>query len=374
MYLLSDKQIDHILSDIRRRGVEMEDLQYNLLDHICCILEQELEADGDFERLYQQTIQRFYKKELKEIEEETVNLLTFKNYYGMKRSMIISGTFSAFAFFTGSFFKIMHWPGAAVLLVSGMVVFSLVFLPLVFALKTKEAGSAGNKILLALVTVVGMLYVLSAMFLVQHWPGARIMWFSTLIICVFILLPLYFFNGIRKPETKLNTIITTIIMFGVLGVQFTLTAIRPSPHVEAKVFSYLQSEQLLAQMQYDAAASDDAVAKDIQNICAQMKGLILRDMGFKQISADFDPRTIRETGPESSVLADGTGHDLLMQLKKRVNEYNDLHKDSQIPVSNTILDDMFARQNFFSNLFALNNITQLQLFVANAERADTHLN
>ena len=127
-------------------------------------------------------------------------------------------------------------------------------------------------------------------------------------------------------------------------------------------------------MQYDAAASDDAVAKDIQNICAQMKGLILRDMGFKQISADFDPRTIRETGPESSVLADGTGHDLLMQLKKRVNEYNDLHKDSQIPVSNTILDDMFARQNFFSNLFALNNITQLQLFVANAERADTHLN
>ena len=44
MYLLSDKQIDHILSDIRRRGVEMEDLQYNLLDHICCILEQELEA------------------------------------------------------------------------------------------------------------------------------------------------------------------------------------------------------------------------------------------------------------------------------------------------------------------------------------------
>jgi hypothetical protein len=366
MYSLSNEQVDHILSDIRRRGVEMEDLQYNLLDHICCILEQELEADGDFERLYQQTIQKFYKKELKEIEDETIKLLTFKNYYGMKRSMIISGTFSAIAFFIGSFFKVMHWPGAGVMLVSGMVVFSLVFLPLVFALKTKEAGTARNKILLAIVTVVGMLYVLSAMFLVQHWPGARILWFSTLIICVFLLLPLYFFTGIRKPETKLNTIITSIILLGVLGVQFTLTAIRPSPHTEAKVFTYLQSEQLLAQMQYESGVNDDALAKDIQAICTQMKGLILQDMGMKQIPADFDPRTIVETGPESSVLKAGKGSELLRQLKIKVADYNAKHVDKPIPVAHTILDDAFARQNFFSNLFALNNITQLQIFVANA--------
>ena len=43
MYYLSDQQIEYILNDIRRNGVEMEDLQLNLLDHICCIIEQNLE-------------------------------------------------------------------------------------------------------------------------------------------------------------------------------------------------------------------------------------------------------------------------------------------------------------------------------------------
>lgn len=368
MYRLTDEQVEYILNDIRRNGVELEDLQLNLLDHICCILEQELGENDDFEHFYRQTIQRFYRKELKEIEAETINLLTFKNYYGMKRSLIISGTFSAFAFVAGSFFKIMHWPGAAVLLVSGMVIFSMVFLPLVFLLKTKEAGSGRQKLMMALTTIVGMLYVLSAMFLVQHWPGARIMWFSTLLLSAFVLLPLFFFNGIRKPETKLNTIVTTVILLGVLGVQFTLTAIRPSPHTEAKVFTYLQSEQLLAQMQYGSHNTTGSAAQEIHALCARMKRLILDDMGVQKLSAEIDPGAIRETGPERSVFAYGEGQQLLAQLKTRVQQYNLQHASRSVPVANTILDDAFARQNFCSNLFALNNLTQLQLFVASAEQ------
>ena len=79
MYCLNEKQIDFILDDIRRNGVELEDLQSNLLDHICCIIEQELEENGDFEQFYFSTIKKFYKNELREIEEETISLLNFKN-------------------------------------------------------------------------------------------------------------------------------------------------------------------------------------------------------------------------------------------------------------------------------------------------------
>lgn len=64
MYQLSDKQIDHILNDIGARGVEMESLQQNLLDHICCIIENNLEENGDFESFYKKTIQTFYKDAL----------------------------------------------------------------------------------------------------------------------------------------------------------------------------------------------------------------------------------------------------------------------------------------------------------------------
>ncbi|HRD38307.1 MAG TPA: hypothetical protein PLC65_06720 [Bacteroidia bacterium] len=89
MYRVSDEQIEFILDDIKKRGIEMEDLQLNLLDHICCILERELKETDDFNAKYNKTIKQFFKSELWEIEEETVGLLYFKNYYKMKRFLYI---------------------------------------------------------------------------------------------------------------------------------------------------------------------------------------------------------------------------------------------------------------------------------------------
>ena len=89
MYQLSDQQLDWMLDDIRRRGIETEDLQVNLLDHISCIIENELEENGDFGQFYSTVITRFYKRELMEVEEETQSLLLFKNYYAMKKIMFI---------------------------------------------------------------------------------------------------------------------------------------------------------------------------------------------------------------------------------------------------------------------------------------------
>lgn len=101
MYQISDQQIDYILNDISARGVEMESLQQNLLDHVCCIIENNLEENGDFENFYQKTIKSFYKDELWEIEEETLLLLTYKNYYTMKKIMINSGIAAATFFIIG---------------------------------------------------------------------------------------------------------------------------------------------------------------------------------------------------------------------------------------------------------------------------------
>lgn len=226
MYCLTDEQVDYILDDIRRHGIELEDLQYNLLDHICCIIEHNLREGDDFEQCYRQTLTLFYKRELRELEEETINLITFKNYYGMKKIMFASGAATTITFVTGSFFKLMHWPGAGAILGLAFILFSLVFLPLVFLLKTKEVRATQDKLMLGVGTLIGICYCISILFMVMCWPGARIMWLGTLAVAFFILLPLYFFNGIRRAETKVNTIITSVIISGILGMQFTITALR----------------------------------------------------------------------------------------------------------------------------------------------------
>lgn len=229
MYQLTEAQVSFILNDISARGIETDSLQQNLLDHICCIIEQELEANGDFETFYQQVIQKFYQKELREIEEETALLLTFKNYYTMKKVMMISGVATVLSFTVGSMFKIMHWPGANILLVLGFSGISLFFLPLLFILKIKELPVVRDRLILGLGIFTGSMYFISILFHMQHWPGSRVLWLCNLTISFFIFLPLYFFTGIRKPETRVNTIVSSIILMAVIGSQFAITALyRPA--------------------------------------------------------------------------------------------------------------------------------------------------
>src|SRR6185312_218924 len=212
MYNISDEQIEYILSDIKTRGVEMEDLQLNLLDHVCCIIEQNLEGNGDFRAFYLKTINSFFKKELKEIEEEAKSLVNNKHYYTMKKVMLNSGVISAVLLSTGIFFKFMHWPGAAVCIVLGIATFSFVFLPLMFTLKLKEEQQTKNKVLMGLGVGSAMLLTLSVLFKIQHWPGAMVMGYVTMGIMLLVFLPIYYTAGIKNPETKTNTIVTSVLL------------------------------------------------------------------------------------------------------------------------------------------------------------------
>src|SRR5687767_15612266 len=61
-----------------------------------------------------------------------------------------------------------------------------------------------------------------------------------------------FFTGIRKPETRTNTILTTIMLVGFTGLLFTALNLRPAPHqYENQVNSYLQnrSEEHTSELQ-----------------------------------------------------------------------------------------------------------------------------
>jgi hypothetical protein len=78
MTALTDEQVDFILDDLRTRGIRLEGLQHNLLDHICILVEERLEPGGDFETLYASIIPAFYKQELYELEEEALFLASLK--------------------------------------------------------------------------------------------------------------------------------------------------------------------------------------------------------------------------------------------------------------------------------------------------------
>jgi hypothetical protein len=381
MYQLSDKQIDHILNDISARGVEMESLQQNLLDHVCCIIEQDLEENGDFESFYQKTIKTFYKDALWEIEEETLLLLTYKNYYAMKKTMIISGMYSAAAFILGSFFKIMHWPGASFLILTAMVISSLIFLPIYFLFRTKETPERKNKIILAVGTINGVLFCVSSLFKIMHWPGAHLLWLATIGMMTLLFIPLFFFNGIKKPETKTNTIATTIILIIVAGFFFALTNLKSSKQVYiSKMYNYLQNEELISRMQSthhnDSTPQSTELSKlsdNIQSTCNKIKEMVIQtSIGQTTLPKDFESKNlwIEEGSIGDEFRPEQPGHDLILVLVDQIKNYNTLigKNDCQIPIEHTLLK-MTGNQLFLhSNYNLLSHVSQIQLFVLANER------
>lgn len=373
MYCITEQQIEYILNDIRRNGVEMEDLQLNLLDHICCIIEQELKEEDDFETFYKKTVRQFYKTDLREIEEEAILLLTYKNYYAMKRSMIVSGAVSAAAFIAGSFFKLMQWPGANVLLCLAIVIFGLVFLPLLALLKMKDNINTRGKLIMSIGCLIGILYTMASLFAVQHWPGRSWLWFSTIAVTMFVFIPVYFITGIRKQENKLNTIVVSVLLVAATSLLFLMMRVKPSLPVQ--MYSYIQSQELLKNMQHTVMATgtaEDPMVKDINNTCEQLKAAILKyDIGQTTIPANYAQTKFFMFERDMDFRSNSEAYTLLIQLKGKVNNYN-ASKQGKIPVSHSVLDAAPDKMNLYTNFSVLTTLTQIQMFLANEELSTAH--
>jgi hypothetical protein len=229
MYHLSNNQVDFILDDIKKRGIQIDSLQQNLLDHICCMLENEMKPDDDFEKIYSITIQKFYKNELIEIEQETNYLLTFKNFYFMKKVLILSGIAAAASFVLGSVLKIMHWPGSLAFYILAISDCSFLFLPLLFLIKNKELKSVQEKLVLASGVIVGILYCTAVVGKILQLDFAKngILWLIYIGFALFVFVPLYFFTGIRKPEMKINTVVVTLLFIIFISSQFLMINLLP---------------------------------------------------------------------------------------------------------------------------------------------------
>lgn len=384
MYNLNSDQIDFILDDISARGIEMESLQQNLLDHVCCIIEENLEENGDFEGFYYATIKTFYKKDLSEIEEETQSLITNKHYYTMKKLMIVSGTFSAIVLSAGIILKFLHMPGAGISVVLGITTLSLVFLPLMFTLKVKEKQKTKDKVLLGLTAVIAILFSMAVMFKLMHWPFANIMGMTSIALLALVYLPIHFISGIRQADTKVNTIVSSILVIAACGLFLGLVR---SPGASKAINikdtgGFVRSEQILeneykqVQKYLQVHQSTPALAElsnEIYTTCDELKSLIVMgETGVKKLDANFEANnTWIQDSWAAHYFKEGTqGQATRNQLELLTEKYNAQFAPTSnelvqtIPVKSTIVGMPKDRV-----LNVLNDLTQIQMLVLQNQMA-----
>jgi hypothetical protein len=358
MVELSKHQVQYILKDIHQNGIQNEDLALNLLDHICCILEEELDDIRSFETHYPLVFKRFFKKEMVEIEEETQLLLTFQNYYAMKNVMIKSGFLSSILFIIGAVLKIAHLPGAAALLLLAAAVFSLVFLPIFFVFKSKNS-SGSTKLIIGSGVLFGIIFCIATLFKVMHWPGANLLWKIGLADLFFLFLPLYFFNGIRNEESKTNTILTSVMILMMGGMLFTLTNLKSTQKLNDAI-DQNSSHMLLIQ---ESTEVNPPLTSTTDSLCVATKDLIteltndllstvsnIENKKFSLKNALYYYRENSEIGATTFFRKEGIVSPKLQKLKSNLQAINQLiNKKSQgrmFFTKESLNDTNWARNQF----------------------------
>ncbi|OJJ23026.1 hypothetical protein BKI52_01350 [marine bacterium AO1-C] len=75
MYYLSEEKVDWILEDLHNQGLTHQPLEGELLDHICCAVEEAMwDHDTPFEQAYQQTLIAFGEEGILKVQKATQQL------------------------------------------------------------------------------------------------------------------------------------------------------------------------------------------------------------------------------------------------------------------------------------------------------------
>ena len=125
-------------------------------------------------------------------------IVMYKETQSKKRVLVyVAGFIGAFAYILGVLFKIQHWPGAGILLTIGLGFLALVFLP---SLLVSKCMDETNKKLIPIWIITFssiLIWILGLLFKIMHWPGASVLLLTGMSFIVVIAIPAYFLIALK---------------------------------------------------------------------------------------------------------------------------------------------------------------------------------
>lgn len=149
----------------------------------------------------------------------------------MKKIIYISGIVIIVFILLGALFKLMHWPGASILLILGLGSFSFWFLPAALLNNYRKANMKHWKWVYIVTFITFFIDTMGALFKIQHWPGAGWLLITGITLPFILFLPFFIY---RASKEKAFPIINFMgVMFGLtfLSVFTALLALNVSKSV-----------------------------------------------------------------------------------------------------------------------------------------------
>jgi len=206
---LTIKNINIIIEEVSHAGITLSNLRDELIDHICCQVEGDMQQGLTFEDAYKKTKEVVGNKQLRKIQEDTLFLID-KKYRLMKKTMKVIGWISMSMITVGALFKIQHWPGAGLLLVFGFLFLGAIFFPSSLWVMKKESKLKGSLFIYLISMLGGIVLIFGILFKIQHYPGAGILLTIGFLSIALLLIPAILISKLRDESVR-NLHVTDII-------------------------------------------------------------------------------------------------------------------------------------------------------------------
>lgn len=222
---LTIKQVNLIHDLIVDHGIDYDELKMDILDHICCMIEEKMDSGFDFKESLSLSTEKFGLHQLSDLQETTFYLLTLK-LRKMKKLTGILGIISSGLVLAGVVFKINHLQGAGIMLVIGLSLISLLVLPLFAFLEVQRQNTKLQKFTSFSGIIAGTLVSIGTLFKIMHWPNATGLLFSGLILMVGVFIPLFTIKNYKTTEYKLIAIAKSMLILAGITVLWGLLPLK----------------------------------------------------------------------------------------------------------------------------------------------------
>lgn len=262
-------------------------------------------------------------------------------------------------FIASVLFKVMHWPGAQLLFMPGLAILTFVLIPTIII---QRIGSLKMNKTVFVIGLISLMVILWGMlFKIMHWPGAWVLLVVGGTILVLAFVPLFYVTEIRKSEKiRIDFLfgIVAISYFTVFSFLLSFTAsseilidFNYQDNSYRATTNYLHEKNIFLLETYKPELATQLInmADSIYNQLEDIKLQIIKD--YYQTSLENavllneKNATIYDQGDLNSLLLSKYNpNSPLVKLKKDIEGFCEIYK--------TVIVDSLSQESFIDQLFS----------------------
>ena len=201
---MNELQIKQIADTVEASNIASAELKVDLIDHLCCMVEDEMSKGKEFETAYREALQRFCPNGLDEIQNETVFLMPSKSRKRLNRLMYVSGFAALTGILVTIIMKMLNMPFNALLFTISIFVAVLIFFPVLFIrLLTPKSKKILDRIMYisGFLALLGILLHVVKKMLDVNFGGVPLM-FISFFVAVFFFFPAFLVRLLKQTYDK----------------------------------------------------------------------------------------------------------------------------------------------------------------------------